>query len=114
MSKRKRPGGRVNSMAVERRSLAEPGIAGYAPRVALPALSPGLTLPAMTRPETPATPDPAEAAVPEAARAAAFARKQRWKEQPGNRYTPAELQELSRRLGKLTISEAGPEIMRLD
>ena len=31
----------------------------------------------------------------EAARAAAYERKQRWKELPGNRYTPEELQQMS-------------------
>ena len=50
----------------------------------------------------------------EAAAAAAFARKQEWKEQPGNRYTPEELREMSDRLGTLTITEAEPDIMRLD
>ena len=35
----------------------------------------------------------AEAA--ETGRAAAFERKQKWKELPGNRYTPKELQEMS-------------------
>ncbi|MBI5802415.1 MAG: hypothetical protein HZA92_17035 [Verrucomicrobia bacterium] len=50
----------------------------------------------------------------EAERAVAFARKQRWKELPGNRYTPAELREMAARLGKLAITETEPEIMRLD
>ena len=50
----------------------------------------------------------------EAERAAGFARKQAWKEQPGNRYTAAELREMSSRLGTLTITESEPEIMRLD
>jgi len=50
----------------------------------------------------------------EAARAAAHERKQKWKELPGNRYTPEELRQMSDRLGKLTITEAEPEIMRLD
>jgi len=31
----------------------------------------------------------------EAARAAAYERKQKWKELPGNRYTPEELREMS-------------------
>ena len=34
-------------------------------------------------------------AAAEAARAAAYERKQRWKELPGNRYTPEELQAMS-------------------
>ena len=50
----------------------------------------------------------------EANRAAGFARKQKWKEQPGNRYTPEELRAMSQRLGKLTITETEPEIMNLD
>ena len=50
----------------------------------------------------------------EAERAAGFARKQQWKEQPGNRYTPEELRAMSQRLGTLTITEAEPEVMRLD
>jgi hypothetical protein len=39
----------------------------------------------------------------EAERAAGFARKQRWKELPGNRYTPEELQAMSNNLGKITM-----------
>ena len=50
----------------------------------------------------------------EAERAAGFARKQKWKEQPGNRYTAEELRAMSQRLGKLTITEVEPEIMHLD
>ena len=50
----------------------------------------------------------------EAERAAGFARKQQWKELPGNRYTPEELQGMSRRLGTLTITEVEPEVMHLD
>ena len=50
----------------------------------------------------------------EAKRAAGFARKQKWKVQPGNRYTPEELRAMSQRLGKLTITETEPEIMNLD
>ena len=50
----------------------------------------------------------------EAERAAGFARKQQWKELPGNRYTPEELRQMSVRLGTLTITEAEPDIMHLD
>lgn len=50
----------------------------------------------------------------EAARAAAYERKQAWKKLPGNRYTPEELRKMGERLGKLTITEPEPEIMRLD
>ncbi len=50
----------------------------------------------------------------EAERAAAYERKQKWKELPGNRYTPEELRKMGKRLGKFTIKEAEPEIMRMD
>ena len=50
----------------------------------------------------------------EAARAAAYERKQLWKELPGNRYTAEELRGMSERLGAISITEAGPEVMRLD
>lgn len=50
----------------------------------------------------------------EAERAAAYERKQKWKELPGNRYTPEELREMGKRLGKFEIKEEEPEIMRLD
>lgn len=49
-----------------------------------------------------------------AERAAGYERKQRWKELPGNRYTASELREMGDRLGTLTITEAEPDIMRLD
>lgn len=51
----------------------------------------------------------------EARRAEGFARKQRWKEQPGNRYTPEELQQMSGSLGPVTISIVRPKVrvMRL-
>ncbi len=55
-----------------------------------------------------------EAEAAQAARTAAFERKQKWKEQPGNRYTPEELRLMANRLGPLAILEAEPEIMRLD
>lgn len=38
---------------------------------------------------------PPQAEAAETGRAAAFERKQKWKELPGNRYTPEELQEMS-------------------
>ena len=50
----------------------------------------------------------------EAERAAGFERKQHWKELPDNRYTAADLRQMSQRLGKLTITEAEPDIMHLD
>ena len=49
----------------------------------------------------------------EAERAAAFARKQQWKEQPGNRYTPDELREMSASLGTLLITEQETPVMHL-
>ena len=49
----------------------------------------------------------------EARRAEGYARKQAWKELPGNRYTPEELKQMAARLGKLSITETEPEIMRL-
>ena len=39
----------------------------------------------------------------EAARAAGFERKQRWKELPGNRYTPEELRQMSETVGDFTL-----------
>jgi len=39
----------------------------------------------------------------EAERAAGYARKQKWKELPGNRYTPEELRQMSEELGEFTI-----------
>jgi len=39
----------------------------------------------------------------EAARAAGFERKQRWKELPGNRYTPEELRAMSAEVGPITM-----------
>ena len=50
----------------------------------------------------------------EAERAAAFARKQKWKEQPGNRYTPDELREMSDSLGPLCITEQETPVMDLE
>ena len=47
-------------------------------------------------------------------RADGFARKQQWKELPGNRYTPDELRKMSESLGPLTITEPEPHEMRLD
>lgn len=39
----------------------------------------------------------------EAKRAAGYARKQKWKELPGNRYTPQELRQMSEELGEFTL-----------
>ncbi len=46
----------------------------------------------------------------EARRAAGYERKQRWKELPGNRYTPEELREMSEDLGQITIHHVRPKI----
>ena len=45
----------------------------------------------------------------EAERAAGFERKQRWKELPGNRYTPEELREMSGNLGEFTMRRIRPK-----
>ena len=46
----------------------------------------------------------------EAARAVAYERKQKWKELPGNRYTPEELREMSKDLGEFTMHSVRPKI----
>jgi hypothetical protein len=50
----------------------------------------------------------------EAERAAAYERKQKWKELPGNRYTPEELRAMSEELGSFTIRSEEPVIMQID
>lgn len=45
----------------------------------------------------------------EAARAAAFERKQRWKELPGNRYTPEELRAMSGEFADCTMHRVRPK-----
>ncbi len=50
----------------------------------------------------------------EAAEAAAYERKQRWKERPGNRYREEELHAMAGLLGPFCISEAEPHVMQLD
>ena len=55
-----------------------------------------------------------EAEAAEAARAAGYARKQKWKELPGNRYTPEELREMSASLGSLVITEQETPVMHLE
>ena len=45
----------------------------------------------------------------EAERAAGFERKQRWKELPGNRYTPEELRQMSANLGEVTMRSVRPK-----
>ncbi len=56
---------------------------------------------------------PRDAAV-EAARAAAFERKQRWKEQPGNRYTPEELRRMAGDFGEFTMIKPKTKVMYIE
>ena len=51
-----------------------------------------------------------EALAAEAARAAGYDRKQKWKELPGNRYTAEELREMSKDLGPFTMRSVRPKI----
>ena len=55
-----------------------------------------------------------EAETAEAARAAGYDRKQRWKELPGNRYTPEELRQMSGELGEFSIHSVKPTVMHID
>jgi len=50
----------------------------------------------------------------EAARAAAYERKQRWKERPGNRYTPEELRRMSGEFGEFSFHLPEPTVMQID
>jgi hypothetical protein len=50
----------------------------------------------------------------EAERAAAYERKQKWKELPGNRYTPDELREMSESIGTIVITEQETTVMHID
>ncbi len=50
----------------------------------------------------------------EAERAAGYARKQAWKELPGNRYTPEELKQMSVELGAFTILTPERVVMHID
>jgi hypothetical protein len=51
----------------------------------------------------------------EAARAAAYERKQRWKELPGNRYTAEELRQMSGEFGDFVMISERPKrrLMRI-
>ena len=46
-------------------------------------------------------------------RAAGYARKQKWKELPGNRYTPEELRKMAENAGPIQIIQAEPHVMIL-
>jgi hypothetical protein len=59
-------------------------------------------------------PKPPKDEAAEAARAAAFERKQRWKELPGNRYTPEELRRMSGESGECSIQLPEPLVMHID
>ena len=60
----------------------------------------------------PNTPDESDSAA-EKARAEHFARKQKWKEQPGNRYTPEELRLMLENSPPLTIHHRRTKVMYL-
>lgn len=65
-------------------------------------------------PEHIQAPKPAQADAAEAARAAGFERKQRWKELPGNRYTPDELRLMAESFGDFTMHKRRTKVMYLD
>lgn len=50
----------------------------------------------------------------EAERAAGFARKQKWKELPGNRYTPEELKQMSGEFADCTMHKRRTKVMFID
>ncbi len=50
----------------------------------------------------------------EAERAAAYERKQKWKELPGHRYTPEELRLIGESFGEFTIVKPKHRIMYID
>lgn len=66
------------------------------------------------RPDHIKLPPPPKDAAAEAARAAGFARKQAWKEQPGNRYTPEELRLMSGEFADCTMHKRRTKVMFLD
>ena len=59
-------------------------------------------------------PPPPKDEAAEAARAAGFERKQRWKELPGNRYTPEELRQMSGEFADCTMHKRRTKVMFLD
>ena len=68
----------------------------------------------MTRPDHLRFPQDPAAAARAAERGATHERKQRWKDLPGSRYTPEELQRMSETLGPIRISEAEPHVMHVN
>lgn len=53
-------------------------------------------------------------AAAEAERATAYERKQRWKELPGNRYTPEELRAMSGEFADVTMRKRRTKVMYID
>ncbi|MEN9576026.1 MAG: hypothetical protein RL514_3881 [Verrucomicrobiota bacterium] len=66
------------------------------------------------RPDHLQLPPPLKDAAAEAVRDAAFARKQLWKELPGNRYTPEELRQMSGEFADCTMHKRRTKVMFLD
>ena len=60
------------------------------------------------------TEDPKAPCEAEQERAAQFARKQKWKELPGNRYTAEELRGMSRTFGPFSVHKRRTKVMYLD
>ena len=50
----------------------------------------------------------------EAERAAGYARKQKWKELPGNRYTPEELKQMSGEFADCVLVKRRTKVMFID
>lgn len=63
------------------------------------------------RPDHIPLPKSLEEVAAEAARAAGYERKQRWKELPGNRYTPEELRQMSAAFADRTMHRSKRRIM---
>lgn len=66
------------------------------------------------RPDHIKLPKSPEAEAAEAARAAGYERKQRWKELPGNRYTPEELRQMSGEFGDCIMESPKMTVMHID
>lgn len=66
------------------------------------------------RPDHIKMPKTPEAEAAEAERAAAFERKQQWKELPGNRYTPEELKLMGENFGSFTMHKPRRKVMYID
>ena len=66
------------------------------------------------RPDHSKMPKTPEAEAAEAERAASFERKQKWKELPGNRYTPEELRQMAENFGPFTMHKPRRKVMYID